>query len=229
MGCECASIDLYPCKNLASSCTKGGSCNFTDIEQAEISANSFHRPTFVKWLADAISESMHFQSNPDLGTSFQFLKDGTILMDDQEMVKMREEMISRASTKMNSSNHRQSRRESRYDTVLGKRKKLGPDCVRQIILDAFTKFRNHELSERKLKQLEDKVFEDCYFLLPDEAAKRILNLMDTVDDKWLIESELLNTPNTLQESQKTYSFINSSCIGSSAKHQRDISIRSISL
>ena len=56
---------------------------------------------------------------------------------------------------------------------------IGPEAVRKIIFDAFRVFRDVDLQAKKLKQLEQIVFEDCYSLAPSEAAHRILNVLET--------------------------------------------------
>ena len=71
---------------------------------------------------------------------------------------------------------------SKYDSPV-KRKRISQASIRKIISRAFLEFRGHELSEEKLKQFEAVVCEDSYIVTPEDAAKGILQLVETVQEK----------------------------------------------
>ena len=73
-----------------------------------------------------------------------------------------------------------SRAGSRNSRAGSKRRETGfrSESVRQILIEAFRLFRDIDLNERALKELEDKVFATTFTLSPRDAAKQILRVMD---------------------------------------------------
>ena len=64
---------------------------------------------------------------------------------------------------------------------MGSRKRqegLRSDQVRSILKEAFKTFRNIDLSDQKLKEVENKVFINSYMISARNAAKAMLAVMD---------------------------------------------------
>ena len=203
MGNQCTTQAMSSCSSLSMACEKAGSCACNGLDQQEVSVTKFHRPTFVKWLTEQIQESLMEQQasgNTQHFTSSKYLYKPSSLMNLEEVKEVRETLFSRAST--NRQSMLSSRQTSRYDNTSARKKQLGPDAVRKIILDAFKNFRDREIKPKKLKQFENKVFEDCYALAPEEAAQRILELIEQTEEDDMLETSM-STPQRVRASQNS--------------------------
>ena len=71
-----------------------------------------------------------------------------------------------------------------------KKKQLSQEAIRTIIKNAFREFRGIHLTDSKLQECEENVCHDNYMLCPKEAALRIFEIVDNMDDSKLIETTL---------------------------------------
>ena len=71
-----------------------------------------------------------------------------------------------------------------------KQQKIGQDAIRRIIWNAFREFRDIELVDEKLKECVEIVCHDSYMLYPKEAAVRILDIMENMQDSDLLDMSI---------------------------------------
>ena len=194
-----------------------GSCK--DFVIVEITANSFNKQAFQKWLGQQINESLRLQDSPNLQIDIaqsKYLCDAFSLSNNGEQERsLRNELFSTQGTTRRS---QVFSRQSRFDSMRSKKKLMMPKAVSQIIDDAFKNFHGKTLTKGKLKEFESRVFEDCYTIRPEDAAKRILDLVENVKEDDYIEtspSSMLDytsmlelTPMRPQRSQRLYYHMN---------------------
>ena len=56
------------------------------------------------------------------------------------------------------------------------------NTIKEIIRDAFIEFKDRTLSEEKLVEYVDEVCQDSFWVAPDDVAKRILAIMESVQE-----------------------------------------------
>ena len=67
---------------------------------------------------------------------------------------------------------------------------MSQEAIRKIIKNAFREFRGIELTDSKLLECEEIVCHDNYMLCPKEAAIRIFEIVDHMEDINLIETTM---------------------------------------
>ena len=60
------------------------------------------------------------------------------------------------------------------------KRSLKLNTIKEIIRDAFIEFKDRTLSEEKLVEYVDEVCQDSFWVAPDDVAKRILAIMESV-------------------------------------------------
>mmetsp|Transcript_24361 Transcript_24361/g.30230 ORF Transcript_24361/g.30230 Transcript_24361/m.30230 type:complete len:152 (-) Transcript_24361:379-834(-) len=150
MGCTCSTTQLLSCTSGLCKASTNGMCSCANHETEEIMVGGFDRPAFVKWLAEQIHEALEveekrpstlhqkslskfFQSGPHAGSMEDFTLSRT---DIASLMSPNRRPGSVTSTK-----------HSNFASTSSRKRKIGVEVVRKIILGAFTEFKGIGLTE----------------------------------------------------------------------------------
>ena len=156
------------CKNGACSCNEvdtvevQNQCEFVTERRTVPMEQKYNRDDFIKWLGSRVQQEVETSAHKQ-----QQMQGGLLGADSQ-----------RTDNTGFSSNQSPfsplAKKKSFRTTEIG----LRSNQVRSILKESFKLFRNIDLPEYKLKQLEDEVFSTSFIVSPRSAAKSILSIMD---------------------------------------------------